>query len=162
MPRIRVHLTAPITGVPVYFERETIKKMSEVKTSLVSAIEKSTTTDLSNDDAEVSKLHTLVQAARLALESARGYRYVELDGTASDCISGAAPGWISLSIEPTSETENYLVTELCALCDRVGSAQETGNTSGAFAPSLYLRAATSHFVVPNRLISAFQDITSTA
>lgn len=156
MSRFRVHLTAPISGLAVYLEPGTIDRIGQARKNLGAVAEKhshSTTSDH-------SKIQAALQEARLALESARRYGYVEIDGTPADCFSDAAPGWINLDIEATSQKEIDLVTQLCTLCNAVASQQNGHSFTDVYTPSLYLHAVPTRFLVPNRLVASFQEISS--
>lgn len=100
------------------------------------------------------------EEARRALESAQRYRYIEIEGTPSDCFGKATPGWLKLDVEATTEAETALVTELCSLCRAEGSHQEDSSLTAAYTPALYLRTGSTRFLVPNRLVTSFQDISS--
>ena len=156
MSRFRVHLTAPISGLAAYLGSETIDRIGKAREHLGAVAEKPSQTTISDH----SKIQAALQEARLALESARRYGYVEIDGTPADCFRDVAPGWINLDIEATSQKDNDLVTELCTLCSAVAGQQNGHSFTDAYTPSLYLHAVSTRFLVPNRLVASFQEISS--
>lgn len=160
MSRFRVHLAAPISGLPAYLEPETIYRLRQARNLLVAANDAHPHVISSLKEDDGTKLQATLREARFALESARSYRFVEIDGSPLTCFTDATPGWINLEIEATSQTESDLVTDLCAICNAVTSQHGGSSITDAYSPWQYLRPESTRFLVPNRLVASFQEIGS--